>query len=293
MKYFVLALFILILTEAYGQYQYGYNVYKDDSLKTEVYRDGDLIRTRGNYENGQLKYTRIIKGDYVVDTVEYFSDNGQLQSKVDYKNLRYEISDSSLIENYSFIDSCLNKVKSIIDHSFPSSFTENYLFLNGQYSRQNSPLFDGYRSCSTMLYEPINYPMSSCTIQYSAKSEKNVGNPYLSFKIDSSFKIVQSSIDTNKIYEFNYDLDYANKILAEYGWKEFRSEKQKRGITISGPRLFIGRTKMMWIIDRQAGKILPEGSFLEMSPDDYTESIRIDIETGAYQKNLHFTGVIE
>lgn len=291
MKNVILILLIGIPFLLNGQFEYGWKIYELDSLKIEKFRDGGNIKSIGVYTNGQLKYARISNGTEIIEPVEYFSSNGELESIVDYKKMTYELINSSHLLNYQFVDTCILIVKEQLFKNFGISDFQDLISIDGFNSSQSSNIFNKYSVRSSKLYQPENYQIGSCRILVSTKTEfNNRIEPIINFRIDSTMKIVESNIDLKKSYDYKFPIKFAESIKSKFNWKNEISENLKRGIKVQGPFLEIRNKEIKWIIQRQAGTMSSSSNFDNMQLDDYVEEIIIDAETGNYVRALKFVG---
>lgn len=291
MKNVILILLIGIPFLLNGQFEYGWKIYELDSLKIEKFRDGGNIKSIGVYTNGQLKYTRISNGTGIIEPVEYFSRNGELESIVDYKKMTYELIDSSHLINYQFVDTCILIVKEQLFKNFGISDFQDLISIDGFNSSQSSNIFNKYSVRNSKLYQPENYQIGSCRILVSTQTEfSNRIEPIINFRIDSTMKIVESNIDLKKSYDYKFPIKFAESIKSKFNWKNEISENLKRGIKVQGPFLEIRNNEIKWIIQRQAGTMSSNPNFDNMQLDDYVEEIIIDAETGNYVSALKFVG---
>lgn len=294
----ILIHYVLILsglsTFLSAQNEFGWYVYKDDSLKVEVFHEGFQLKTVGTYPNKQKKYIRYSEQGQIVDTVSYYSDNGDMDSKVCYENLSYELIDSSHLENYTFIDSCYTIAHRQIAQSFSQSNTTSLFKLDHSNSKQYSPQFSRNRIVVTKLYEPVGYKLKECSFLFHSVPD-STQMPYprflFHFRFDSTMKIVQSELDLKKSYSLNYDINYARKIMAKYNFKNLKRNGTPKAIKIIGPYLKVRQKQIYWIVQRRAGRFYYSESFDHFIDDDYSEELEINVETGAYKKVLKFTGI--
>lgn len=292
----ILTLFILATPLSVdAQFSFGWNIYKDDSIRVTKYRGTHLIKTVGTYTNGQEKYIRFTDFNQIQDTVNYFSRNGNLTSQVRYDSLAYHLVDSTHLENYTFIDSCYEVVKRQIVKSFPKLNVFEYFEPDFSNSDQRSPVYNRYKMHCTKLYEPVNYDLSQCRIVFHTIPDKHaaIQHRYLfSARVDSTFKIVQCELNLDKEYELNYGSKHAESIMHKYNFKKQISSDKIKGINIIGPYLEMRNKQFYWIIRRRAGKFIATVNLDHMINDAYVEEIEINVETGEHQKRMKFLGPI-
>jgi len=158
-----------------SQFNYGTNTFKSDTIKFEKFREGQLVKSVGTYPNQQLKYIRYDLNSQIMDTVSYYSKDGKRIADVEYMNLTYVLYDSSYIDNYLFIDTCIHKVKTIIDSKFDKNQLPNNLFLNYSSSYQLNLQKKGF-AFSTKLYEPVSHSIDDVVIIFSFKPKEDEYN---------------------------------------------------------------------------------------------------------------------
>lgn len=292
MKYIIAILLIMPPFLIIAQIESGWKIYKSDSLKVEKFRDEGRIKSVGTYTNGQKKYLRYLDKSQMLDTVNYFSKEQILISKVNYQDLSYTLIDSSYIINYKFVDTCIARVKEQISKSFGNSIIHDYIFLDGSNSSQDSRLFNRHMVSSSKLYEPENYPIRSCWITISTKLNNDQRiRSLIYYRIDSTMNIVQSDLDLDSKHNFNISYEFADSIKTKMNWQTELNEKQNRAIVVEGPFLEMRSKQIKWIIQRRAGNILIDGNYEIMDFADYIEELIINTETGEYEKTLKYVGI--
>lgn len=288
----------------YAQEQYGWNIYKSDSLWVHSKWGNGTVETIGKYTNGQVKYIRhsTYSGGRMIqqiqDTVEYYDRHGSLISKVHYKTLFHELYDSTFKKNYAFVESALSLSNKQIVNSFKGSGLWDYVSLDPDNSYQKSPLFNKFSVQITNLYEPVSYDVLGCVITYNSRSTQLHSNSRIAIylTIDTSMKIIQSNIDLNRQYTLKFDREFADSVRLQRKFIEGVNLNQKRGIRVTGPDLELRRREFYWVIRKQAGKLLLESDLVQGSDldyfmgDSYVEELTINVETGEIQTTLEYIG---